>query len=210
MDSPRPIAVLIADDHPVVREGLRALIDRRPDMTVVAEATTGQEAVLAFRLHRPDVVLMDLRMPELDGVHAISEILDHAPGARIVVLTTYDDEDDVHRALRAGAKGYVLKDVPREVLLECIRAVHSGRTYIQGTVAARLADHLSMAELTARELEVLRHAAAGEPNKRIAVELGIAEGTVKTHIISVLRKLEAADRTQAVTIALRRGILRLE
>jgi two-component system, NarL family, response regulator len=209
VDSPETIRILLVDDHPIVREGLRALIDRRPNMAVVAEASNGREAVEEFARHRPHVVLMDLRMPELDGVEAITAIIAEAPGARIVVLTTYDADEDIYRAIRAGAKGYILKDAPREMLMDCIRAVHAGRTFIPEAVASRLADHLAVTELSPRELEILRHVADGQANKRIATDLGIAEGTVKSHMNSVLQKLGAGDRTQAVTIALRRGIIRL-
>jgi two-component system, NarL family, response regulator len=209
MGEARPLSVLLADDHPVVREGLRAVLDRRPDISVVAEAGTGRQAVEEFVRHRPDIVLMDLRMPEMDGVDAISAILEEAPSAHIVVLTTYGDDEDVYRAMRAGAKGYLLKDAPRDELLECIRAVHAGRTLVSPAVAERLAEHLAVPELSARELDVLRLIGEGRANKQIAVVLGVSEGTVKTHVNGILTKLGAADRTQAVTIALRRGILRL-
>jgi two-component system NarL family response regulator len=205
-----PINILIADDHPVVREGLAAMINRQADMVVVAEASDGSEAVAEFLLHRPDVGLVDLRMPELDGADTIAAIRAQMPSARLIVLTTYDDDEDIHRGLQAGAKAYLLKDAPRDELLACIRAVYGGRTLISPAIAAKLADHVSTTTLTAREVEVLRLVADGTPNKAIAVALFISEGTVKTHINSVLRKLDAADRTQAVTIALKRGILRLE
>ena len=210
MEKANAIRILIADDHPVVREGLVAMINRREDMTVVAEASDGREALAEFMLHRPDVSLLDLRMPEMDGADAIAAIRAQAPAARLIVLTTYDDDEDIHRGLQAGAKAYLLKDAPREELLACIRAVHEGRTLISPAIAAKLADHVSTTTLTARELDVLRLVADGNPNKAIAVALFISEGTVKTHINSLLRKLDAADRTQAVTIALKRGILRLE
>lgn len=210
MEKTNPIKIMIADDHPVVREGLVAMINRREDMTVVAEASNGLEAVAEFMLHRPDVGLLDLRMPEMDGADTIATIRAQAPSARLIVLTTYDDDEDIHRGLQAGAKAYLLKDAPRDELLACIRAVHEGRTLISPAIAAKLADHVSTTTLTARELDVLRLVADGNPNKAIAVALFISEGTVKTHINSLLRKLDAADRTQAVTIALKRGILRLE
>jgi two-component system NarL family response regulator len=162
-----------------------------------------------FLLHRPDVGLVDLRMPEMGGAEAIAAIREQAPSARLIVLTTYDDDEDIQNAFRAGAKAYLLKDTPREQLLECVRAVHEGRTLIPPNIAAKLADHMGAPELTPRETEVLRLVADGKPNKVIAAALFISEGTVKTHINSLLRKLDAADRTQAVTIALKRGILRL-
>jgi two-component system, NarL family, response regulator len=209
MGEARPLTVLLADDHPVVREGLRAVLDRRPDISVVAEACTGRQAVEEFVRHRPDIVLMDLRMPEMDGVDAISAILEQAPAAHVVVLTTYGDDEDVYRAMRAGAKGYLLKDAPRDELLECIHAVHAGRTLVSPAVAERLAEHLSVPELSTREMDVLRLIGEGRANKQIAAVLGVSEGTVKTHVNGILTKLGASDRTQAVTIALRRGILRL-
>ena len=210
MAKTEPIRVLIADDHPVIREGLAALVNRRRDMTVVAEVSNGREAVAQFLLHRPDVGLMDLRMPEMGGAEAIAAIREQAPSARLIVLTTYDDDEHIQSSFRAGARAYLLKDTPREQLLECIRAVHEGRTLIPPNIAAKLADHMSASELTPRETEVLRLVADGKPNKGIATALFISEGTVKTHINSLLRKLDAADRTQAVTVALRRGILRLD
>ena len=210
MKKKNALRVLVADDHPVVREGLAALINRRPDMAVVAEASTGQEAVEQFLLHRPDVALLDLRMPEMDGVEVIAAIREQVPTARLVVLTTYADEEDIHRSLRAGARGYLLKDAPRDELLDCVRAVHDGQTVIPPAIALKLASRLMATELTPRELDVLRLLATGQSNKQIAAALFIAEGTVKTHVNALLRKLEAADRTGVVTLALKRGLLRLE
>jgi len=204
------LRVLIADDHLVVREGLAALINRSPDMAVVAEASTGREAVEQFLLHCPDVALLDLRMPEMDGVEVIAAIREQVPTARLVVLTTYADEEDIHRSLRAGARGYLLKDAPRDELLDCVRAVHDGQTVIPPAIAVKLASRLRATELTPRELDVLRLLATGQSNKQIAAALFIAEGTVKTHVNALLRKLEAADRTGVVTLALKRGLLRLE
>lgn len=203
------VKILIADDHPVVREGLVALINRRADMVVVAEASNGREAVEQFLHHRPDVALLDLRMPEMDGVDAITAIRHKIPTARLIVLTTFDEDEDIYRGLRAGAKAYLLKDAPRDDLLECIRAVHVGQTVIPPSIAAKLADRLTTSGLTRREIQVLQLVADGKGNKEIAVALDISEGTIKTHVSSILAKLEAADRTQAVTIALKRGILRL-
>lgn len=210
MEEKNALRVLIADDHLVVREGLAALINRSPDMAVVAEASTGREAVEQFLLHCPDVALLDLRMPEMDGVEVIAAIREQVPTARLVVLTTYADEEDIHRSLRAGARGYLLKDAPRDELLDCVRAVHDGQTVIPPAIALKLASRLRATELTPRELDVLRLLATGQSNKQIAAALFIAEGTVKTHVNALLRKLEAADRTGVVTLALKRGLLRLE
>jgi len=209
MKKTNPMRILIADDHPVVREGLVALINRRPDMEVVAEVSNGREAVEQFLHHRPDVALLDLRMPEMDGVEAIAAIRQKIPTARIIVLTTFDDDEDIYRGLRAGAKAYLLKDAPRDELLKCVRAVHEGQTIIPPPIAAKLAGRLTTSGLTRREIQVLRLTADGKANKGIAVALSISEGTVKTHVSAILAKLDALDRTQAVTIALKRGILRL-
>jgi len=209
MDTKSPITILIADDHPVVREGLAALINRRPDMTVVAEVSNGKELVAAFLEHRPDVSLVDLRMPEMDGADAIKAIREQTPSARVVVLTTYDDEEDIHRSLRAGAKAYLLKDAPREELLACIKAVYDGRTLIPPAIAAKMAETISAPTLTPREIAVLELVAEGKSNKEIAASLSITEGTVKSHLSALLGKLDASDRTQAVTTALKRGLIRL-
>jgi two-component system NarL family response regulator len=205
------IRILIADDHPVVREGVAAMIERRPDMTVVAEAATGRDAVAAYRAAQPDVVLMDLRMPEMTGVEAIGAIRGEFPGARIIVLTTYDGDEDIYRGLQAGARAYLLKDAPRDELLDAIRAVHAGQSRIPPAVAARLAERvLAGPQLTARELEVLRGIVAGRSNKEIGAALSIGEGTVKAHVNNILGKLGVNDRTQAVTTALQRGIVHLD
>ncbi len=209
MNPVTPIRILIADDHPVVREGLAAMIKRRTDMTVVAEANHGQEAVALFHQHQPDVVLMDLRMPEMDGVEAILTIREQTPEARVIVLTTYDTDEDIYRALRAGAKAYLLKDTPREELLDTIRAVSAGRTRVPSDVAAKLVERVSSEALTAREVDVLRLIVAGHSNREIAALLYISEGTVKTHVNHILMKLGVSDRTQAVTTALRRGLVSL-
>ena len=210
MASTKPIRVLIADDHPVVREGLRALVARRPDMDVVAEAATGREAVDGFFRHRPDVALIDLRMPDLDGVDALAAIRQREPSARVVVLTSFGGDEDVYRALRAGAKAYLMKYAPREDLIACIRAVHAGESWISPSVAAKLTARLGARELTPREREVLHLIVAGRSNKEISSALRLAEGTVKAHVNRILSKLEVSSRAAAITVALRRGIAKLD
>jgi two-component system, NarL family, response regulator len=210
MSDSNPLRLLIADDHPVVREGLAAIFNRRKDMTVVAEASNGREAVEQYFQHSPDVALLDLRMPEMNGVEAIVAIKKKDPAARLVVLTTFDSDEDIFRALQAGAKAYFLKDAPRDELVACVRSVSSGQTVIPPAIAAKLAGHLSITALTSRELEVLRVMADGKSNKEIAKALGITEGTVKSHVNAIMRKLDASDRTQAVTGALKQGLLRLD
>jgi DNA-binding NarL/FixJ family response regulator len=203
------IGVLAVDDHPLLREGIAALVNAESDMKLVAEAANGQQAIEKFRLHRPDVTLMDLQMPAMNGIEAIIGIRSEFPNARIVVLTTYAGDVQVLRALKAGARGYVLKGQVRRELLDTIRAVHAGQKRIPPEVAAELADHAGDDELSSRETEVLRLIAAGNANKQIAGRLGIAEETVKSHITNILAKLGATDRTHAVTTALKRGIIEL-
>ena len=201
------IRVLIADDHEVVREGLAAMINRQPDMRVVAEAPDGVDAVRRWSEERPDVSLVDLRMPRLDGVGFISQVRALDPKARILILTTFDGDEDIYRGMRAGAKAYLLKDAPREQLLQCIRAVHAGDTFLPPNVAAKLAAQVSGERLTDRELEILKCMSAGDSNKSIARTLSISEGTVKTHVKSVLFKLGATSRTEAAAIAARRSLV---
>jgi two-component system NarL family response regulator len=203
------IRILIADDHSVVREGLVSLVKRKSDMSVVAEANNGREAVDRWKEHRPDVTLLDLRMPELDGVGAIKEIREIDPNAHILVLTTFDGDEDIYRAIKAGAKGYLLKDTAREALMESIRRVHAGQTCIPPALAAKLADRVSGEALSAREIEVLQRIAAGKSNKEIGAELFISEGTVKTHVKSIFSKLDVVSRTEAVATATRRGLIQL-
>ena len=204
------ITVLTVDDHPLIRDGLAAVIGREPDMRVVAEAGDGEDAVEQYRAHHPSIVLMDLRMPVMDGVEAIQAIRAEFPAARIIALTTYEGDEDIYQALAAGANGYLLKDMLRTELIEIIRKVHQGYRGIPPAVAAKLAVHTPRIGLTPRELEVLRLMAEGKSNLEIAAALGRAEGTMKIHVQNILQKLGAADRTQAVTLALRRGIIHLD
>jgi two-component system, NarL family, response regulator len=210
MNKENAIRLLIVDDHTMVREGLAALLGMEEDMQVVGQADNGRDALERYRELRPDVTLMDLRMPQMDGVQAIETIRSEFPAARFIVLTTYDGDVDIYRGLRAGAQGYLLKDVPSQQMLLSIRAVHAGQICIPSEVAAKLAGYVTTLQLTAREIEVLRLVAAGKSNQEIGTALFIAEGTVKAHIGSILNKLDASDRTQAVMVALKRGILHLE
>jgi two-component system NarL family response regulator len=204
-----PLRLLVVDDHPVARHGLVALINHQADLTVVGEAATGCAAVEQFAALQPDVTLMDLRMPELDGVAAITQIRAVAPQARIIVLTTYDSDEDIYRGLRTGAMAYLLKDAPPDELLGAIRAVAAGQKRIPLEVAAKLAERMNSPELTSRELDVLRLLVEGRSNKEIGAALLIAEGTVRAHLNSIFQKLDAQDRTHAATIAIRRGLIRL-
>ncbi|WP_205043269.1 response regulator [Rhodanobacter glycinis] len=204
-----PIRVALADDHVTVREGLAAIIGRQPDMTVVGEAATGREAVDLWRKHRPDVMLLDLRMPVLDGVLAMDEIRRIDASARIIVLTTFDTDSDISRAIGAGARGYLLKDAQRDELLECIRKVHAGETCIPPGLVAKLAAGMSSETLTGRELAVLKLLAHGKSNKEIGAALYITETTVKSHLRSVFAKLNVLNRTEAISVACRRGLVQL-
>ena len=204
----RMIRVLSADDHPLLRKGIAAVVNAEPNMKLVAEASNGEEAIDKYRVHRPDVTLMDLQMPGLNGIEAISRIIAEFPDARIVVLTTYSGDAQVMRALRAGARGYILKGHDRE-LVETIHAVMDGRKRIPPEVAAELAEHAADDQLTTREIEVLDLIAEGNSNKQIADRLFVAEATVKSRVTSILSKLGASDRAHAVTLALKRGIIEL-
>ena len=204
------IRILTVDDHPLLRKGIAALVNAEPDMKLIAEASNGEEAIEAFRIHRPDVTLMDLQMPGVDGIGAIGRINGEFANARIIVLTTYTGDIQVLRALRAGARAYILKGHVHKELLETIRAVHAGQKRIPPDVAAQLAQHATDDELTEREIDVLRLVAAGNANKQIADQLSIGEATVKSHVSNILSKLGANDRSHAVTIGLTRGIFELD
>ena len=205
-----PIRILVVDDHTVVRQGLVALLNTVPDLTVIAEAADGQEAIDVHRHHRPDVTLMDLRLPKLSGADAITLIRQECPTARVIVLTTFDGDEDIFRALQAGAKGYLLKGTDADELTSAIRSVYAGKSRIPAYVAEKLAERMGGPALTTRELEVLQRIVAGRSNKEIAGDLHISEATVKTHINSLLSKLGVTDRTQAATTALQRGIVHLD
>ena len=209
MSAKSSIRILTVDDHPVLREGIAAAIARQPDMLLVAEANDGKEGVEQFRAHRPDITLMDLQMPAMSGIEAITAIRKDFPDAHIIVLTTYSGDAQASRAFKAGASGYLLKNMLRKELIETIRSVHSGRKRIPPEIAKEMAEHHIDDALTGREMEVLREVAAGNSNKIIADHLKISEQTVKTHMKIILAKLAANDRTHAVTIALKRGIIEI-
>ena len=209
MSDPKAIRVLSADDHALLREGIAAVINSQSDMVLVAQASTGGEAIQLFREHRPDVTLMDLRMPDISGIDALIAILAEFPDARVLMLTTFEGDVEIQRSLAAGARGYLLKNMPPKELGEAIRQVHAGRKRIPREVAAQLAEHVTDEPLTDREIDVLRYVADGNRNREIAERLSISEETVKVHVKHILEKLGASDRTGAVAIALRRGIIHL-
>lgn len=203
------IRVLTVDDHPLLREGIAAIINNQPDMSIVAEAASSSEAVQRFREHRPDVTLMDLRLPDASGIDAMIAIRAEFADARIIMLTTFEGDVEIQRALEAGARGYMLKSMPPRELVEVIRQVHAGKKRVPSEVASSLAEHLSDESLTTREIDVLRQVAGGNRNRDIAEQLYISEETVKVHVKHIMEKLGASDRTQAVAIAVRRGIIQL-
>ena len=205
-----PASVLIVDDHALLRTGVANIINHEPDLQVVAEAANGVEAVDAFERHRPDVTLLDLRMPVMEGVEAVRRIRERDPHAKVIVLTTYDTDEDITRALKAGAKAYILKDIAADALIACIHDVLNGKTYLAPAAAAKLAERVTKVQLTPRELATLRSMAQGRSNKEVASELGISERTVKTHLGHLFEKLGVTSRTEAVRVASHRGLVRME
>jgi DNA-binding NarL/FixJ family response regulator len=203
------IRIFCVDDHPLMREGIAAVIRNEPDMLLVAEAASGREAIQSFRTHRPDITLMDLRLPDIGGIDAMIAIRTEFADARVIMLTTFEGDAEIHRALEAGAQGYMLKSMPRKQLVEMIRRVHSGKKHIPPEVAVHLAEHLGQETLSKREIEVLEKIAEGNRNSDIAALLFISEETVKGHVKHIMEKLGAGDRTEAVAIAIRRGIMQL-
>lgn len=209
MTMTKPIRVFSVDDHPLLREGLAAIVDNQPDMSMVAQAATGRDAIAQFRVHVPDVTLMDLRLPDISGIDAMIAIRTEFPEARLIMLTTFEGDVEIQRALAAGARGYLLKNMPPKELIEAVRQVHAGRKKIPSEIAAHLAEHISDERLTDREIDVLKHVAGGNRNRDVAELLAISEETVKVHVKHIMEKLGASDRTAAVSIAVRRGIIQL-
>jgi len=209
MNESAPIRILCVDDHPLVHEGIATVIRNQPDMTLIAEAFNGRDAVQKFREHKPDVVLLDLRLPDMSGIDTMITIRNEFPEARAIILTTFEGDVEIQRALEAGARAYVLKSMPPKELVEVIRKVHAGKKPIPPQIAAQLAEHYGDESLTEREIDVLRQIAGGNRNRDIAEKLFISEETVKVHIKHVMEKLGASDRTQAVAIGVRRGIIQL-
>lgn len=205
-----PIRILISEDHLIARAGMGAVVNAQPDMAVIGEATNGEQALLLYRKHRPDLVLMDMWMPTMNGFEAVAAILAEYPDARVIALSTFGGDEDIRRALAAGAQAFLTKDAPHDELIGAIRAVHAGRQYLPASVAATLAAKIVRPDLSSREIEVLELLTRGLSNKQIAYELDIAEDTAKNHVKSILRKLDAHDRTQAATEAIHRGIIHLQ
>ena len=209
MNDQRSIRILSVDDHPLIREGIAAIINQQKDMLLVSQASTGSEGIQSYREHRPDVTLMDVRLPDLSGIDAMIAIRSEFPEARIIMLTTFEGDVEIQRALQGGARGYLSKNMPPGELVDVVRQVHAGKKRIPPEIAAHLADHMGDEDLTAREVEVLRHVSGGNRNRDIADLLCISEETVKVHIKHIMDKLGAQDRTQAIAIAVRRGIIEL-
>ena len=209
MTTEAQIRILSVDDHPLLREGLAAIINNQQDMLLVAQASNAQEAIQQYRTHRPDVTLMDLRLPDKSGIDALIAVRAEFPEARVIMLTTFEGDVEIQRALEAGARGYMLKSMPPKELVEVIRQVHAGKKRIPAQLAAQLAEHMSDEDLTAREVEILNQIAGGNRNRDIAEKLFITEETVKVHVKHIMEKLGASDRTQAVAIGVRRGIIEL-
>ncbi|HKZ72923.1 MAG TPA: response regulator transcription factor [Steroidobacteraceae bacterium] len=208
-EPPNKIRVILADDHPVVRDGLAAIVNQQPDMQVVAEAGDGEQAISLYAKHLPDVMVLDLRMPKFDGVTVVQLVLEAHPKACLLIMTTYDGDEDIFRSLSQGAKGYLLKDAPRQEILAAIRAVAQDRPYTSSSVAAKALQRMAKPSLTQREFDVLQLLAQGRSNKDIARRLEITEGTAKTHVKAILSKLDAISRTEAVAVAHKRGMIRL-
>lgn len=209
MNAPPLCRLLLVDDHTLLRQGLKALLDTAGGVRVVGEAASGRAGIEAWRALRPDVTLMDIRLPDLDGLAASAQILAEDPRAGIVMLSTYDGAEDIYRAMRIGARGYLLKDVSADELLHCLQRVHAGGTWLPEPIAAKLVARMRDEDLTPRECQILQRVAAGDSNKRIARHLDIGEGTVKTHLRAILAKLDATSRTEAIAVAQRRGLIRL-